>query len=1015
MKTRLSQEDIIQAVKDRRREVFDYLREAVIEKDMVYRMGEKAVVFRTLHNLDWYEYGAAKVYGDFSSERDRHYQQLLPELKRLASPYLLPVRFFGNDFLALLPNGTPVKLPVLLMDWAGESLTLDDYIDSRLSSSEALSALLYKFAQMALWLKSQPLSHGNLRSDNILFQRHAPLALVDYDTMQLYAPSDETAFSHHTDDIPIAAIGLSLCLLLVKPELWHSFHHPEDGLLLFTKSDCRHNRQCELLRLAKELSDGTPLLSKFYEEFTYACRKKQLSPLLEAFRSVPEHRYTDSGTDLVYDGTYTDVRSPWFDAYMAFTHDRTTLLSDNGYCLPEYSIPEGTLKICDRAFDECSQIEKLTLPKSLLYVGNAAFFAPKFKSIVSHSPRFRVEEQALYNADMTELIYCFSWAKIFVVPSSVRSIRNGAFYCNGHVRKVVIPEGITSIGDETFAHCEALQEVVLPSTVTSIGKEAFCSTKALQEITLPKGLRQLGEGCFKESGLTGSIVLPDLLTSIPKEAFMQCYSLTGLHLPEALQTLEDSAFLGCVALTDVELPPSLKCIESYAFGSCNSLKQITFPKELPTIKPNAFENTKFENTDFKTAAERSVSGENANERIADERKTDERSADGENAAERNVFYKQNDLDYPNLEKIVSEETTTKGVITEKTYIEKSADGETSTEEITLKGRTTQETICKETTEETCIGTTGKATKENKISVDANSDAMTCEETSTVKELDLERTHPQEKEENNEGSNKETKHLKLPKTTHLIRSEAFKGQLFEKVTIPESVKAIESSAFEQCWNLKSISLPSSLLYLGNYAFQLCSSLKTAVIKGKCKVIGNQTFSMCPKLKKVVLPITLQRIADDAFEGDNSMEELWLPANAQFENYAIPKGCKLHVYTESMSEVYVDEDTAFELDKFSTDCTGLTQDLWLKTIMKGRTQSTPEPIVRLKIENQFLPITVSEEPALRYGGGKEVLAACGIALHEWKQLSDWLKTNRKAITEYWNGNIATSTFINELKCL
>ena len=87
-----------------------------------------------------------------------------------------------------------------------------------------------------------------------------------------------------------------------------------------------------------------------------------------------------------------------------------------------YSIKEGIMIICDRAFDWCCSLSNIVIPASVTSIGDWAFEG------------------------------CSSLFSI-VIPKSVISIGDGAFSNCSSLFNIVIPNSVTSIGSDTFAGC----------------------------------------------------------------------------------------------------------------------------------------------------------------------------------------------------------------------------------------------------------------------------------------------------------------------------------------------------------------------------------------------------------------------------------------------------------------------------------------------------------------------------------------------------------------------------------
>ena len=86
---------------------------------------------------------------------------------------------------------------------------------------------------------------------------------------------------------------------------------------------------------------------------------------------------------------------------------------------------------------------------------------------------------------------------------------------------------------------------------------------------------------------------------------------------------------------------------------------------------------------------------------------------------------------------------------------------------------------------------------------------------------------------------------------------------EWARIPDGVTAIESNAFEDCKNLKSIIIPDSVKTIGRCAFRSCRNLESIVIPDGVTVIGDGAFWNCESLKAITIPDGVKTIGRAAF--------------------------------------------------------------------------------------------------------------------------------------------------------
>lgn len=85
---------------------------------------------------------------------------------------------------------------------------------------------------------------------------------------------------------------------------------------------------------------------------------------------------------------------------------------------------------------------------------------------------------------------------------------------------------------------------------------------------------------------------------------------------------------------------------------------------------------------------------------------------------------------------------------------------------------------------------------------------------------------------------------------VIPQNAFSGcSNLESVSPLSSVVRIESEAFKDCENLKEISLPNILEMIGDSAFSYCSKLESLIIPGNVETIGTSMLSGCWSLKEL----------------------------------------------------------------------------------------------------------------------------------------------------------------------
>ena len=250
--------------------------------------GAFAVVFKMEDPATGRRY-ALKCFTEEQPGRGEAYARIVAELGLVDSPYITPVQYLERE-LFVDSDCEEEEFPVLLMDWV-EGETLDAYIRAHVGDTGAMRTLCGRFCRMAMWLRSQPFAHGDLKPDNVIVRGDGTLALVDYDGM--YVPSmrgmhsptlgtrdfshpQRTAadFDESIDDFALTVMALSLKALSVDASLYGRFA-TADGMLLSEKDfRCLHE-SAALNAIRKHLADRE--LACLYGMFVLAHANKNLN------------------------------------------------------------------------------------------------------------------------------------------------------------------------------------------------------------------------------------------------------------------------------------------------------------------------------------------------------------------------------------------------------------------------------------------------------------------------------------------------------------------------------------------------------------------------------------------------------------------------------------------------------------------------------------------------------------------------------------------------------------------
>ena len=241
--------------------------------------------------------------------------------------------------------------------------------------------------------------------------------------------------------------------------------------------------------------------------------------------------------------------------------------------IPEYVYYRGgnvkVSYIANYAFTGDTNITRVILPSSLLYIGEFAFSGTFIDSID--------------------------------IPNTVQYIGAGAFMSCYHLKDIWLPTSLQDINASTFKMCDSLQHIFIPMSVKHIDVTAFdnCSNLSNIEVNQYNETFTSFDGILYDYTMTtiykcmpGCILvnnIPNTVSYIKEGAFKGCSKLKEVELPPSITTIPDEAFMFCFDLEKVVLPPHIIKIGEYAFSNCQSLKQINIPNSCKKIEYRAFE------------------------------------------------------------------------------------------------------------------------------------------------------------------------------------------------------------------------------------------------------------------------------------------------------------------------------------------------------------------------------------------------------------------------------------------
>ncbi|MBR4656144.1 MAG: leucine-rich repeat domain-containing protein, partial [Oscillospiraceae bacterium] len=163
-----------------------------------------------------------------------------------------------------------------------------------------------------------------------------------------------------------------------------------------------------------------------------------------------------------------------------FTKDGTELVKfPASHPAADYSIPAGVVTTGTSAFTNCSGLRTVSLPASLLSLGDPFASCSGLTQITvdAANPNYKDMDGVLYTRDGTTLLR-YPAAKegtAYSVPAGVVTVGSSAFMNSTGLQEVVLPEGVKTIGIQAFYGCTGLSRLSLPKSLSRVDMFAFYS------------------------------------------------------------------------------------------------------------------------------------------------------------------------------------------------------------------------------------------------------------------------------------------------------------------------------------------------------------------------------------------------------------------------------------------------------------------------------------------------------------------------------------------------------------
>ena len=282
-----------------------------------------------------------------------------------------------------------------------------------------------------------------------------------------------------------------------------------------------------------------------------SCVEESPEPLFVP-EDIPSEERVATGTE-----TYADI------VYQLY-NDKTCVLlgpesnqnlSSSALVLPtSLSGRYRLVEIADGAFADTAYVS-VTIPDSVTKIGARAFQKSAITEIVLPDSVKEIGEECFDN--------CLNLKRV-VLSKSIQKIPYAAFFSCSSLEELTVPEGVAEIEEEALANLTGLKTITLPNTLKSIGSYAFWNsgTEGLT-FSLPKGLEEVGADAFWETAWLKAQTEEFVIVG---QGVLLLYNGTepNVTLPESVRYLSSAFARNCPE--NLTLPSTLEGICENPFG-----------------------------------------------------------------------------------------------------------------------------------------------------------------------------------------------------------------------------------------------------------------------------------------------------------------------------------------------------------------------------------------------------------------------------------------------------------------
>lgn len=595
--------------------------------------------------------------------------------------------------------------------------------------------------------------------------------------------------------------------------------------------------------------------------------------------------------------------------------------------------------IPETAFSGCSNLQNIDL-SNCTSIGSSAFFGCSKLNHLNLNKCTYISKNAFNGSGLEEIDL-----------SAVKMIEENAFSGCKSLTKVTGLKLVKLLPAGTFSGCNKLSSIDF-SKIESLGVSCMSGT-AIERVELPN-LKSWDNSVFEDCKKLKSVTFPVAIANIPARAFWNCEMLSTIDLShcsiigggafynctsltdlkllnvkqtewttgyENYQSCKVGSFMNCNNLTSVDLG-SIQKLGERTFYGCTSLKEITLPETITNLGWECFCGTTIV-TSMATVppvidkSEKETSsipmGEFVLVNVPEASLDSYKSANYWKDMAKRIFPIGTKFDYDvttEAQPSTSDLLDKVGLKNANSVVSLKVKGSINSYDIMVIRNKMDNLHYLDLSDANVVENsyeyyTGCSTKNDTIGRSAFRDLsklITISLPNSVKVIETGALYNCTK----------LKSVVLPEKLQSIEYGDWDSGVFANCSSLTDVKFkacnnIGSCAFSSCNALNHITLPSDLKTIDQYAFANCSSLHSVDFPPLLESIGSYAFQSCA-LDSISLP-GLTRIDEYAFSGCSNLKEVKVPSTLESVGDKAFEGCsKLNdVFTYTILPVKINQNT------------------------------------------------------------------------------------------------------------